>query len=306
MRIALGLLLCLGSTAVQAQTPKVDPNRHTFDSNGVKIHYLDRGAGEPVILIHGFGANLDVNWAGMVPRLVDDFRVIAVDNRGHGRSDKPHDSDSYGIDMVEDVLRLMDHLEIPRAHIVGYSMGSLISGKFLAEHPNRCISVVIGGMGWLEVNDQWKAFIEEVATSLESGNGPMPLLKFLFAETETGASEQQLNVINSIQKVANDQLALAACARQFPEFQISKESLESNKVPVLAIVGDKDPFKEYVDRMDGVMANMEIVVVPGGDHLTTIRNPIFLNGLKEFLVEHRESAPAPTADERKTVGSAAQ
>src|SRR5437868_6302884 len=97
-----------------------------FDSNGVKIHYMDTGEGTPVMLIHGFTHSLAQDWEtpGTIAALQHSgYRVIALDCRGHGESDKPHEVTKYGLEMVQDVIRLLDHLHIEHAHIVGYSMG---------------------------------------------------------------------------------------------------------------------------------------------------------------------------------------
>src|SRR5262245_60178433 len=114
---------------VLAVAPGLRAGDKSFDSNGVKIRYTDQGKGEPVLLIHGFGANAEMQWAlpGVVKDLAKDYRVIAYDNRGHGKSDKPHDPKKYGAEMVEDAVRLLDHLKIKKAHVVGYSMGAIIT-----------------------------------------------------------------------------------------------------------------------------------------------------------------------------------
>src|SRR5712691_7172884 len=116
------LLLAL-STAACAPMARAQPALEDkfFDSSGVRIRYVDVGRGEPVVLIHGFSSSLDANWGQtkVIDTLAKDFRVVALDVRGHGKSDKPHDVASYGLAVVEDVTRLMDHLNIPRAHIVG-------------------------------------------------------------------------------------------------------------------------------------------------------------------------------------------
>src|ERR1044072_2155314 len=93
----------------QAQTALED---RFFASGDVKIRYVDVGRGDPVVLIHGFSSSLDANWGSqkIIDTLAKDFRVIAFDCRGHGKSDKPHDAASYGIQMVEDIARLLDHL----------------------------------------------------------------------------------------------------------------------------------------------------------------------------------------------------
>jgi len=291
--IAATMIFLVSTLSAVAQSPagksaKLPPDRHEFDSDGVRIHYLDKGAGEPVILIHGFGANLDVNWAGIINRLAQDYRVIAIDNRGHGRSHKPHETEDYGIEMVNDVVRLMDHLKIKKAHIVGYSMGALISGKFLAEHPDRVISAVIGGMGWLQIDAQWKKLMEDVASSLDQGNGPIPLLEFLHPG-EGATKQQEIERINTVFKFANDQKALAACIRSFPQFAIEQSTLEKNERPTLCIIGDRDPFKPYADKTGEIMANVKVVIIPGGDHNGTPRKAEFLEQLKSFLDSHRES-----------------
>jgi Predicted hydrolases or acyltransferases (alpha/beta hydrolase superfamily) len=100
----------------------------TFDSKGVKIHFRILGQGEPVFLIHGFTGTLE-SWNKLASDLARTHFVVSLDCRGHGKSDKPHDPKAYGTEMVEDVVRLMDNLRIPKAHVIGYSMGAMITGK---------------------------------------------------------------------------------------------------------------------------------------------------------------------------------
>jgi pimeloyl-ACP methyl ester carboxylesterase len=127
-----------------------------FQSNGARIHYTDEGNGVPVILVHGFAANADLNWrrAGVVGALNDDFRVITFDLRGHGLSDRLYEEDAYGLKMVEDVIALMDHLKIEKAHVAGYSLGGFITLKLAAEHPDRLLSAAICAAGWRDPKDQ--------------------------------------------------------------------------------------------------------------------------------------------------------
>src|SRR5262249_15124946 len=138
-----------------------------FDSNGVKIHYIVEGAGEPVILVHGFTADIDKNWRapGIIRALLPKYQVIALDNPGHGKSDKPHDPQKYGLEMAEDVVRLMDHLKIKQAHVIGYSMGAIITAKLLTTHPDRLKSAVLGGHSGIREGSPTQ-FYEELATSL--------------------------------------------------------------------------------------------------------------------------------------------
>lgn len=122
-----------------------------FDSNGVNIHYVDIGEGEPVVLMHGLNGNFQRAWLdrGIADKFAAaGFRVLALDARAHGKSGTPHDPSKYGQEMSLDIVRLLDHLNLPKAHIVGYSMGSRIVGKLRELRPERMISLTLGGYGW--------------------------------------------------------------------------------------------------------------------------------------------------------------
>ena len=117
-------MVCLLPAASAAQQ-----TGNTFDSRGVRIHYVDKGRGTPVVLIHGLTGSYARHWEtpGAIEALEKaGFRVIAIDCRGHGQSGKPRNPSEYGLEMVEDVVRLLDHLRIEQAHVVGYSMGGAI------------------------------------------------------------------------------------------------------------------------------------------------------------------------------------
>src|SRR3972149_6190490 len=122
-----------------------------FGSDGVRIAYRDEGEGEPILLIHGFASNVATNWAapGWIEALTQaGRRVIAYDNRGHGRSETLYEPELYGAPvMAEDGLRLLDHLGIERADVMGYSMGARIAAFLVLNHPERVRSVVFGGLG---------------------------------------------------------------------------------------------------------------------------------------------------------------
>ncbi len=141
------VLSCLFRASASAAAPE----SQFFDAKGVKIHYLVDGTGEPVILIHGLDSSAKLNWElpGIIDGVAVDHRVIALDLPGYGQSDKPSDPGAYGQQWVADVILLMDHLKIEKAHIVGYSMGGMVALKLIAEHPDRVISGTLGGMGWL-------------------------------------------------------------------------------------------------------------------------------------------------------------
>jgi predicted alpha/beta-hydrolase family hydrolase len=143
------VLVCVAFIGIAGDIPHAED--FTFDSDGTEIFYSIDGKGETVVLIHGAGATGAINWR--LPRIVQmlsaNYRVITMDVRGHGKSGKPNNG-AVGVAAVEDVRRLLDHLNLEKAHLVGYSMGGMISLKMIAEHPERVQSAVIGGMGWYE------------------------------------------------------------------------------------------------------------------------------------------------------------
>jgi pimeloyl-ACP methyl ester carboxylesterase len=213
--------------------------------------------------------------------------------RGHGLSDKPHDPAQYGVEMVNDVVRLMDHLGIAKAHVVGYSMGGFITLKLLTMYPERLLSAAPCAAGWGKLDAQNSKLIDDVASSLESGEGMAPLFRRL---EPNGKEPPRLRVLfmNFLLGHMNDEKALAAAMRGFPALAITEEQLRANKVPVLSIVGSADPLKEGVDALTGVLSNHEVIVIKGGDHMTTISNPGFIQGLRDFLTRHAAGANAPT------------
>ena len=254
-----------------------------FDSKGIQIRYTVQGLGDPVVLIHGFTASIDSNWrvTGIIDKLSSEFKVIALDARGHGKSDKPHEPAAYGEEMAEDVVRLLDHLEIDKAHIVGYSMGGFITLKMLTLHPDRFLSAVLGGAGW---TDEGLDGMVELAESLEAGKGIGPLIDALTPEGQPAPSEEQIAMINQMLLATNDPLALAAVIRGMDGLQIPEEQIRSIEVPVLALIGEIDPLRATVDRLSEVLPEVEVKVLEGKDHMTAVSDPALVDSMREFFI----------------------
>ena len=262
-----------------------------FDSAGVKIHYVIAGQGEPVVLIHGFTANIDAQWRmpGIFSKLSKDYQVIALDNRGHGKSDKPHDPKKYGPEMTADVLRLMDHLKLAKAHLVGYSMGGFMTNYLVTHYPQRVLTATLGGAGWRRPNDERSNVLDQLAESLDAGKGISPLIELLTPAGKPKPSEEQLAAINQMVLLMNDPKALAACVRGLEGVSVTEAELKANKVPTLALIGGEDPLKVGVDEMAGVMPNLKIEVIDGADHMNAFSRPEFIDGLKGFLAIHAKA-----------------
>lgn len=281
-RLALSTVLALAAGAV-SQASGSEAVSSTFDSDGMKIHYRVQGVGEPLLLIHGLAGSAEADWTynGMLDRLAAEFRVIAPDARGHGNSDKPHDPDAYGLEMVEDLVRLLDHLEIPRAHVVGYSMGGFLALKLIEQAPERILSAVVGGAGWSR-GDDWE-LMSTLADSLERGDGIAPLFASMGPAGQPPPSPEQVQMMNQMVMSQNDPLALAATARSMRELTVTEEALRANRVPTLAIVGSLDQLKVGVDALEGVMSALEVELIEGADHMTAVMNPEYVQELTEQI-----------------------
>ncbi len=272
-----------------------------FDSNGTTIHYTMAGSGEPVVLIHGFLGSRD-EWLSPPPflppeqqesfepafeTLSKDFKTIALDCRGHGRSDKPHGADAYGNKMVEDIVRLLDHLELEEAHVVGYSMGAFIAAKLVALYPDRVTSVVLGGGGALLEGSEPLAFMESLGRSLESGRGVEPLIRSMTPPGQSPPSAEEINEANRMFLAGQDEGALAQVALGLEEVTVSTSTLSSNDVPALLIVGGDDPLRASSEETQRLMMRSRVVVLPGLDHVSAELSPDFARTVRSFLLESR-------------------
>ncbi len=278
-------IVAILTTTLLALAPWAAAEDEFFDSDGVQIHYQVEGEGEPVVLIHGFTASIATNWIapGIFQALAKDYRVIGIDMRGHGKSGKPRGEENYGAKMPKDVINLLDELGIPKAHIMGYSMGGFITINILCNYPDRVISAIPGGAGWMRPGGLVSDGRNAIAESLENGSGIGPLFDQLTPEGEPAMPKEQLDAMNKALMAMNDPLALAAVIRGMGDLQVTEAQLKANRVPTRAIIGEIDPLREGVTEMEKVMSALDVVVVDGTDHMTAFGNPAFLKAAQQHL-----------------------
>jgi pimeloyl-ACP methyl ester carboxylesterase len=250
--------------------PVVAAEDRFFNSNGVKIRYTDQGSGEPVILIHGFSVNQEHEWVetGVLPKLVQQYRVLAIDVRGHGKSDKPHDANAYGPEMGMDVIRLMHFLGISRAHIIGYSMGSMITARLLCDHPERFLTATMGGgAGYRTLTPDYTKIRAEIEAPLDRGE-----------------------MTPSWAALHDDPIALLDVVKSWPTLFWDEAKMRRVQVPVLAVVGSSDRFLASAQDLKTVLPSAKLVVIEGATHAGAtgaLYRPEFIAAIQNFLAEHR-------------------
>ena len=253
------------------------PPFSSFRHNRLDLYYFDEGdpAGAPVLLIHGFASSALVNWVhpGWVKTLGEGgYRVIAIDNRGHGLSDKPRDPEAYRPwVMAEDAVALLDHLRIPEAHVMGYSMGARISVFLALAHPHRVRSLVLGGLG----------------SGMTDGVGDWdPIADALTAESLEDVSHDRGRMFRAFaDQTKSDRQALAACIRGSRDL-VSRTEMGRIDVPTLIGVGTKDDIAGSPHELSDLMPDAEAFDVEGRDHMLAVGDRTFKKKAIEFLREH--------------------
>ena len=275
---------------------RVSAQDQFFDSNGVRIRYVEQGSGPPVVLLHGFSGNLDTGWVetGVLPNLATDYRVIAFDSRGHGKSDKPHDPQSYGLQMGQDVVRLLDHLHIARAHIVGHSMGAGITAKLLTTNPDRFLTATLSGSaGRQRWTPEDAAAAEVEAVEFEQG---VPFRSVILRNAPTDQpkpTEEQIQAESQRRLARNDRLAMAAIVRSRGEQTVSAAEMAAVQVPTLGIIGSADGNLAAMQQFASVFPTLKVVVIEGATHGGTLgvtRRPEFVDNFRAFTAAHKEAS----------------
>jgi pimeloyl-ACP methyl ester carboxylesterase len=239
---------------------------------GVEIAYLDEGDGDPILLVHGFASSKNVNW--VYPTWVSDLRkvgrrVIALDNRGHGDSAKLYDPAQYEIEiMASDVIALMDHLGLPSADVMGYSLGSRMTAVLARNQPQRIRSAILGGIGIGLIDGGGPG--ETVALALEA-----PSL-----DDVTDAVGRTFRAFAD--QTRSDRRALAACLRGSRRLMTRQEAADID-VPVLIAVGTNDEIAGSAQALGDIIPRSQVLDIPNRDHMRAVGDKVYKAGVVDFL-----------------------
>jgi pimeloyl-ACP methyl ester carboxylesterase len=244
----------------------------SFHNGAVEIAYLDEGEGDPILLVHGFASTKNVNW--VYPAWVSELtkngrRVIALDNRGHGDSGKLYDPQEYRIPiMAGDITALMDHLNIERADIMGYSLGGRMTASLARYQPQRVRSAIFGGigMGLIEGGGPGENVANALeASSIEDVTDPVGRTFRAFAD-----------------QTKSDRRALAACLRGSRGLMTSEEVVGIT-VPVLIAVGTVDEIAGSAERLGKIIPGSQVLDIPNRDHMRAVGDKVYKAGVLDFL-----------------------
>jgi pimeloyl-ACP methyl ester carboxylesterase len=240
----------------------------------VEIAYLDEGEGEPIVLVHGFASNKEVNWVqpGWLQTLkAAGRRVVALDDRGHGASSKLYDPAEYHTSkMAGDVRALIEHLGMGRADVIGYSMGARIAAFLALEYPDAVRSVIMGGLGMHLI--EGVGLPESIADALE-------------APSLADVTDPQGRLFRAFaDQTRSDRRALAACIRGSRQ-TLTREQAEAIRAPVLVAVGTKDPIAGSAEALAAIIRGAQALPIPNRDHMLAVGDKVFKTGVLKFLQE---------------------
>jgi len=242
-----------------------------FDSEGVRLHYEVNGPekGTPLVAVHGFASDYRLNWVGTrwQETLTNaGFRVIGLDCRGHGHSDKPHDEAAYAVEiMAGDVVRLLDHLDVSSAAYLGYSMGARIGIEVVVEFPERVQRAVLGGIGASGAIEHARRIAHAFRVG-EPTDDPIAQTFYKFAAA----------------RPTNDLLALAACIVGL-RAENDPERLAKITTPILIVAGDRDDIARGAPELIELIPSARLVTIAGRDHMSAVPAREFKQAALEFL-----------------------
>ncbi len=246
----------------------------TFQSGGITLGFDDLGPrdGRPIVLIHGFAANRAemwkrLGWYGAFER--KGYRVIALDLRGHGESDKPHDADAYARDaLIGDIVALMDHVSVVRADVMGFSLGARLALALALRHPERIDHLVLGGIG---------------GALFDPPRAPGAMAAAMAADDPDSIAEPLLKSFRHFaDEQGEDRLALAALAQNSSE-PFAPDMLAGLSLPVLVIAGARDTLAGDPEMLAAAIPGARAVAIPGCDHFSAIAHGLFKGHVFDFL-----------------------
>jgi pimeloyl-ACP methyl ester carboxylesterase len=245
-------------SAVASPTSLAAAPELQFQDQALTLRYRDIGAGSPVLLVHGFAGRLE-NWIGLADRLATAHRVLAVDLRGFGHSSKSADPKQFGEAMADDLVRLLDHLRIVRAHFIGHSMGALLVANTAARQPARLRTATLIAGPFFADRQRFEREVAPWIADLEDGRGVTGMVRWLVPSLDQNAARQ----FSRGTLASNDVPSLIAVLRALPEVVVPPA--QALRVPTLIAVGSGDPLLPLSEAVAASSARPRFLTIPRTD-----------------------------------------
>lgn len=252
-----------------------------IDRDGMKIYYQVEGKGPAIVMLYG-GMGLMDNWYkySFVDSLKQNYQLVLIDLRGHGKSAKPHDPELYLMkEFTADTIAIMDKLEIEKAHFWGYSLGGYL-GLCLSKHyPNRFLSFILGGIDPLELTEEDWDGLRKIHDLYKTGKEAY--ISFL--------AKGGLEITPEIRAYYEsfDYEALAALLSSKDIWLPMDEHLPKLKIPFLFYAGEEDEWGHFPRQLEASkkMKNVKVVGIPNHGHAVWKQKDLVLPHILEFLEE---------------------
>ena len=256
-----------------------------FTSGDVSLRYRDIGRGEAVVLLHGYARSLD-GWTDIADSLARTHRVIAFDARGFGQSTKSADPEQYTASlMAEDVVRLLDHLDLSRAHLVGHSMGAVVAANVAARHPGRVATATLVAGPFFPDSAASTQFFVPWIEALERGEG----LRAFIAWNYPALSDSAAQVASDARMAQNDPGSLLAVFRAFPGLTLTPSLAHSIRAPTLVVAGTEDRLADYSRQLARWWPGARLLEIAGADHGSVLTHPQLLAEIRTLVRSRRTS-----------------
>ena len=286
---------------------------YTTTDDGVKLYFEETGSGQPIVFVHEFAAD-HRSWEAQMRYFGQRYRCIAYSARGYPPSDVPEKAASYSQNRAtDDILAVMDHLKIARAHVVGLSMGGFATLHFGLRHPMRALSLVVAGVGYGAEKDQQAKFrseVEVVAKTLLTDGMKAFAERYAYGPTRVQFENKDPRGFAQFKKELGEHSALGSANTQIgvqgqrPSVYDLVEGMRAMRMPTLILTGDEDwPCLAPSVLMKREIPSAALAVMPNCGHTINLEDPDLFNDIVGSFIAQVEAGRWPQRDPRAVSAS---
>ena len=286
---------------------------HATADDGVKLYYEEAGSGTAIVFVHEFAGD-HRSWEPQMRYFSHRYRCISYNARGYPPSDVPSQPDAYSQDRArDDVLAVLDHIGLERAHIVGLSMGGFATLHFGLAYPKRAISLVVAGCGYgaeRDAREQFRQETEETARFIDGASGEAFADKYSSGPTRVQFENKdprgwrEFRDMLAEHSMRGAALTMRGVQKERPSLFDLEDKLRSLLLPTLVVTGDEDePCLLPNIYLKRTIPSAALVVLPNSGHTINIEEPARFNAEVADFLAQVDSGRWTVRDPRSTVSS---